>query len=99
MNNIDAALVFKSLGDANRLQIIKLLGGGEECACNLLTHLNITQPTLSYHMNILVSSGLVQVRRDSKWCYYTIDCQALAALKNFVASLTCTPDAAACNCD
>ena len=30
------ALVFKALSDENRIRILKLLHGGEKCACKLL---------------------------------------------------------------
>lgn len=44
MNAIDVSLLCKALGDANRLQIVKLLTQGEMCACKLLEYFQITQP-------------------------------------------------------
>ncbi|WP_296333216.1 ArsR family transcriptional regulator [uncultured Treponema sp.] len=32
------------------LQLIKMLTGGELCACKILDAFNITQPTLSHHI-------------------------------------------------
>ena len=32
MNAIDVALICKALGDANRLEIVKMLSDGEKCA-------------------------------------------------------------------
>ena len=63
----DIALVFKALSDVNRLKIIKILEGGEQCACRLLDKFNITQPTLSHHMKILCDCKLVNSRREGKW--------------------------------
>ena len=37
----------------------KQLITGEKCACVLLENLHISQPTLSHHMKILCSSGIV----------------------------------------
>lgn len=99
MNHIDAALICKSLGDSNRLRIIQMLSQGEECACNLLEDLNITQPTLSYHMRNLVESGLVNTRKDGKWSYYAIDCGTLNTYKAFVAGLACSAHASGRACD
>lgn len=66
--------VFKALADARRLAIVHMLErGGEVCACNLLDGLDITQPTLSHHMKVLCDSGLVRCRKDSRWCYYSVD--------------------------
>lgn len=58
MNAMDVALICKALGDANRLEIVKMLSDGEKCGCKLLERFEITQPTLSHHMKILVECGL-----------------------------------------
>ena len=44
MDERRTALVFKALCDENRIRILKLLCGGEKCACKLLEELNISQP-------------------------------------------------------
>ena len=62
MNAMDVALICKALGDANRLEIVKMLSDGEKCGCKLLERFEITQPTLSHHMKILVECGLVNTQ-------------------------------------
>lgn len=89
MNAIDVASVCKALGDSNRLQIVQMLSVGEKCACKLLEAFEITQPTLSHHMKILCDCGLVETRKEGKWSYYSLNCEALAAFKAFVSSLEC----------
>ena len=64
--------VFKALCDENRVKILKLLMGGEKCACKLLDALNVGQSTLSHHMKILCDSGLVVGRKDGKWMHYSL---------------------------
>lgn len=66
------ALVFKALSDENRIRILRLLHGGERCACKLLEELNISQPTLSHHMKILCDAGIVTGRKEGKWTHYSI---------------------------
>ena len=63
MNAMDVALICKALGDANRLEIVKMLSDGEKCGCKLLERFEITQPTLSHHMKILMECGLVNARK------------------------------------
>lgn len=89
MNTADVALICKALGDSNRLQIVEQLSDGEKCACKLLERFEITQPTLSHHMRILVECGLVEVRRDGKWSHYTLNCETLQAFKAFIDGLSC----------
>lgn len=68
--------IFKALADARRLAIVRTLQrDGEVCACNLLDGLDISQPTLSHHMKVLCDSGLVRCRKDSRWCYYSVDAE------------------------
>ena len=87
MNESEIALICKALGDENRVQIIKMLTGGELCACKILDAFNITQPTLSHHMKILVDSGLVNDRKEGKWHYYSINTDAMRGFCSFIKTL------------
>ena len=69
---VKTAKIFKAFSVAIRLEILDLLKNGEECACNLLEELDLTQSGLSYHMKILIESGIVTAREEGKWVYYTI---------------------------
>jgi ArsR family transcriptional regulator len=64
--------VFKAFCDDNRLKILELLRSGEKCACKLLEDLDMGQSSLSYHMKILVDSGVVESRQEGKWTHYKI---------------------------
>lgn len=81
------ARIFKAFCDENRLQILEMLQSGEKCACVLLEQLNITQPTLSHHMKILVESGVVSPRRDGKWTHYSISDQGAETAKKLLSAL------------
>jgi len=94
---IDVSLIFKALGDSNRLQIVKLLSEGEKCACKLLEAFKITQPTLSHHMQILSECGLVQTRKEGKWSHYSLSTETITALIGFFSSIEC-PKGGSCKC-
>ena len=94
MDERKTAAVFKALCDENRIRILKLLTGGEKCACKLLDELNVTQPTISHHMKILCDSGIVSGRKEGKWMYYSISEQGTENAKNLLRELT----AVSCNC-
>ena len=66
------AKVFKAFCDENRLRILELLQDGDLCACVLIEKLGVKQPALSYHMKILVESGIVQATPVGKWTHYHI---------------------------
>lgn len=68
----ERARVFKAFCEENRLRIIELLQEGDQCACVLIEKMGIKQSALSYHMKILVDSGVVESNVVGKWTHYHI---------------------------
>jgi len=85
MDYIKISAMCRALGDPTRLRIYDMLKDGPQCACRLLEELTITQPTLSYHMDILVSSGLVIADKKGKWCFYRLDCSISCQIADSLA--------------
>lgn len=99
MNPTDAASICRALGDPNRLQIAEMLSDGEKCACELLKRFEITQPTLSHHMKILVECGLVNVRKEGKWSHYSLNGETLRAFRAFLDGLSLSGEnSGGCGC-
>ena len=63
MTTSDVALICKALGDPNRLGIVRMLSDGDKCGCRLLERFDITQPTLSHHMKILVECDPAELKQ------------------------------------
>lgn len=82
------ARVFKALCDEKRLRVLELLRGGEKCACVLLEQLDLGQSGLSYHMKILVESGIVESRQEGKWTHYKISEKGSAHAMDLLRELT-----------
>jgi len=72
-NYEESTKLLKVISDSNRLKIIDILSCGEQCACDILDYFDFTQPTLSHHMKVLTDAGLVNVRKDGLWSYYSLD--------------------------
>ncbi len=83
----EPALIFRALSDETRLRALHMLSSGELCACEILQSFHITQPTLSYHMNILCNSGLVNARRDGAWVKYSLNAERLQAAAELLSSI------------
>ena len=65
--------LFKALSDEKRLRIIKLLKAKKEmCICELMICLNMTQPNLSHHVQILENVGIVNRTKKGKWVYCSL---------------------------
>ncbi len=88
MDERKIALIFKAFCDENRIRILKLLCGGEKCACKLLEELNISQPTLSHHMKILCDAGIVIGRKEGKWMHYSISAEGVQIAKDHLTEVT-----------
>ncbi len=87
MNYEKYALIFKALSDETRLKIVSMLSDGELCACKILEAFNITQPTLSYHMKMLVDTGFVNAVKYGSWVKYSINKESKEELLNFLSIL------------
>ena len=98
MDERRTALVFKALCDENRIRILKLLCGGEKCACKLLEELNISQSTLSHHMKVLCDSGIVTGRKQGTWMHYSISSEGAQAAKELLTELTTVTSGEECIC-
>lgn len=61
------------LSDGNRLRILQILSRRESCVCELIGHLGLPQPLVSYHLRRLREAGLVRSRRKAQWVYYSIE--------------------------
>ncbi|MEV7398530.1 metalloregulator ArsR/SmtB family transcription factor [Aeromicrobium sp. NPDC092404] len=74
---------FKAIGDPNRLRLLSLIAaheGGEACVCDLNEPLDLSQPTVSHHLKILVDAGLLTRSKRGTWSYYALVPGALATL-------------------
>jgi arsenate reductase/ArsR family transcriptional regulator len=62
----------KALSDPQRLRAFMALRQGELCVCQIIQLLGLAPSTVSKHMTILKSAGLVQSRKDSRWVHYRL---------------------------
>lgn len=68
-------MMFKALSDPTRLRLLSLIAshsGGEVCVCDLTGEFDVTQPTISHHLKVLRSAGLIDCRRRATWVYYWV---------------------------
>lgn len=74
--------------DNNRIEIIKMLKNKNLCACNILNNLNITQPTLSHHMKVLLDNDLVIKVKNGNCINYQLKKSTFEELKMFIDYIT-----------
>jgi ArsR family transcriptional regulator, arsenate/arsenite/antimonite-responsive transcriptional repressor len=69
----DIVTIFKALADDTRLRVLKLLGKGELCVCEMSAALGLEQPRLSFHLRILKEAGIILDRRQERWIVYRLN--------------------------
>ncbi|TAJ19408.1 MAG: transcriptional regulator [Dehalococcoidia bacterium] len=70
-----AARAFKALSDPARLRLFATIAcsdTGEACVCDLVDTIDLTQPTVSHHLKVLVEAGLLQRERRGSWAYFRV---------------------------
>lgn len=69
--------VFAALSDPVRRDLIAAIGDDEATVSELVERLDIAQPQVSKHLAVLRESGLVRVRPEGKWRFYSVNGPAL----------------------
>ncbi len=72
MISVPVNRVFRAFSDPTRLRILHLLRAGELCVGDLVTVLNVPQPTASRHLAYLRTAGLISARKKSYWTFYAL---------------------------
>lgn len=85
--------MFSAIGSEARLRILQLLLTAHPVGMivgEIQSELGIPGSTLSHHLDKLKSEGLVQVRRESTFLWYTANTKALEELLGFLYAECCT---------
>lgn len=80
------ARLFKALSDPHRVRIVNLLANAGEavCVCDITEAIGLSQPTISFHLKKLVTSGLLDREKRATWAYYSLNRKALDQLAEVV---------------
>jgi DNA-binding transcriptional ArsR family regulator len=81
---VQAVKVYKALGEPTRIKIIKILYRIDELNCNEIEDKAClcAKSTLSHHMKQLADCGLIELRKDGIYHYYSLNRDVL---KSFVS--------------
>ncbi|MEU1388542.1 MULTISPECIES: metalloregulator ArsR/SmtB family transcription factor [unclassified Nonomuraea] len=72
---VELATLLKAVADPVRLRLLSMIGshaGGEACVCDLTGVFDLTAPTISHHLKVLRTAGLIDGERRGTWVYYRI---------------------------
>src|SRR3954462_11261483 len=72
-------VVHKALADVNRLRIVRRLATGHATVRDLIEHVGLSQPLVSWHVGRLRAAGLVETRRSGRETFCRLFPQAFDA--------------------
>ncbi|MFT5709560.1 MAG: ArsR family transcriptional regulator [Halioglobus sp.] len=85
--NIDLVKIFSSLANKTRLRCLYLVAvNNEACVCEIVAALNIPQPSASKALNALKIVGLLSVRKEANWNYFSLNQDMPDGVSALVAS-------------
>lgn len=64
--------IYQALSDPLRLSILYIIRDQPLCVCVINRFMRLSGSKLSYHLNILKESGLVEGENDGNWIIYSI---------------------------
>ncbi len=88
------APLLKALADPVRLRLVSLIAasaGGEACVCDLNGAFELTQATISHHLKVLHSAGVLDRDKRGVWVYYAVRPDALRSVATLFDTAALTP--------
>lgn len=76
----------QAIADPTRVRVLTALRRSELCVCELVDALEVSQSTLSSHLQVLRQIGMVNTRKEGRWIYYSLN-KRKAALMDAIFSL------------
>ena len=85
----ELARKLKALSDPVRLRLLSVVAshtGGEACVCDVSVGIEVGQPTISHHLKVLKTAGLLTSERRGSWVYYRVIPEALRQLSQLLGA-------------
>ena len=72
------AAIFKALGHASRLMMVKALGAGDKCVNELHELVGGDLSTISKHLTVLKNAGIVETYKQGNFVFYHLTLQCVS---------------------
>lgn len=84
LTDAEAVIVAKSLSDSSKLEILRALKNDKLYSLEIAQKLDLTPATISHHMNMLLSAGLVEVTKEGNRVYYRLCADGVKRYRNWL---------------
>ncbi len=86
-NLVAAAVLAKTLGDVNRLRILRAVAGEKKAVSRIVEELGISQPLVSHHLKELRRTLLVSVERKGPFVLYSVTDERVLSIIDAIENL------------
>lgn len=77
----------KALGDATRFRMVQEIAAAGELSCGQVAELfDVSQPTVSHHLNVLIDAGVLSVRIEGKHRYTSVNQALLTVISRLLSA-------------
>lgn len=88
MAEVKVSTAFRALSDPLCRELLAAIGEGEATVSELVERLAVSQPQVSKHLGVLKEAGLVRVRPQGKWRFYSVDGRSLRQVLEWLERFT-----------
>ena len=88
---MEIAQTLKAMSYPIRLQIVELLLQRRMCVRSLARHFEVSEPTISVHLKVLKTAGLIVGEKKSYYMHYRVVRENIEELSLFFSKLSETP--------
>jgi DNA-binding transcriptional ArsR family regulator len=89
---IKLQLFFQTLGDSNRLKIIKYIGDKDCSVTEIVESTGLSQPLVSHHLRTLRENQVLETNRKGPFIYYKLKDQRLLSALGIFLEIVSTLD-------
>ena len=83
----DIVRALKALADPTRFRMVQEIAAAGELSCGQLTErFDVSQPTISHHLKLLMEAGLLVRRAEGKHHYTSVDKKLVARIAALIPS-------------
>ena len=74
---------FNAIAEPRRRQILEFIAADERSVGEIADELELGQPSVSKHLQVLRDVGLVSVRREGRWTRYRVNHETLRTIHDW----------------
>ena len=88
---MEISQALKAMSHPVRLQMVELLLQRRMCVRSLARHFEVSEPTISVHLKVLKTAGLLVGEKKSYYMHYQVVRENIEELSQFFSVLSATP--------